>query len=443
MKGISPYFSLRANWLLIIVFCILTSCSGTRRAFQPVEKTFSSSPVFEKGFVGMMVYDPEKKEVLYQHNSGKYFTPASNMKLFTFYTGLKVLGDSVPGLRYTVSNDTLYFTGTGDPSFLNPDLPASPVVDFLKNRNEKLVFVAPGYTESRLGPGWAWDDYNAYYSAERSAFPVYANQVIFDFAEGARAPKVYPQIFADSLSSLDDASEFERVKRQPYVNLFQYANPRANEDYTQNVPFTNSPELVANLLQDTLGKTIHLKEEAPKMAFSEEIFSIPSDSLYKQMLEVSDNFLAEQILLLAAGKLSDTLKTSVAIDYMKENHLQDLPDEPVWRDGSGLSRYNLVTPRSMVRLLEKIKEEVPYEDLFVMLPVGGKSGTLKNRLHADEAFVFAKTGSLSNNHSLSGYLKTKKGKIFIFSFMNSNYTVPSSILRAEMDRILTLIRDNN
>lgn len=391
----------------------------------------------------MMVYDPDEKKVLYEHNSNKYFTPASNMKLFTFYTGLKVLGDSVPGIRYTVANDTLYFTGTGDPSFLNPDLPASPVVEFLKNTKEELVYVTPNYTESRLGPGWAWDDYNSYYSAERSAFPVYANQVIFNFSEGKHAPKVYPQIFADSLSSLAEASGFRRVKRSPYSNQFKYANPEENMIYDQNVPFTTSPELVVKLLQDTLEKPIHLKEGASKMSFSEEIFSISSDSLYKQMLEVSDNFLAEQILLLAAGKLSDTLKTTVAIDYMKKEHLQDLPDEPVWRDGSGLSRYNLVTPRSMVILLEKIKEEMPYEDLFVMLPVGGKSGTLKNRLHADEAFVFAKTGSLSNNHSLSGYLKTKKGKILIFSFMNSNYTVPSSLLRAEMDRILTLIRDNN
>ena len=140
------------------------------------------------------------------------------------------------------------------------------------------------------------------------------------------------------------------------------------------------------------------------------------------MLENSNNFIAEQILLLAANELSDTFQTKIAINYMKENYLKDLPDEPVWVDGSGLSRYNLVTPRSMVKLLEKIKNEVPYEELFATLPVGGKTGTLKEQFYAPEPFIFAKTGSLSNNYNLSGFLKTKKGKMLIFSFMNNNFT---------------------
>jgi D-alanyl-D-alanine carboxypeptidase/D-alanyl-D-alanine-endopeptidase (penicillin-binding protein 4) len=160
------------------------------------------------------------------------------------------------------------------------------------------------------------------------------------------------------------------------------------------------------------------------------------------MLKESDNFIAEQILLLAAQKTSDTLKSEIAIDYMKEFYLKDLPDEPMWYDGSGLSRYNLFTPRSMVKLLEKIKKEVPQEKLLDMLPTGGHSGTIKNYYKAKKTYIFAKTGTLKNNHSISGFLKTKSGKLLIFSFMNSNYTVPTSVLKAEMEKVLLSIRDN-
>src|SRR5690606_40565208 len=68
--------------------------------------------------------------------------------------------------------------------------------------------------------------------------------------------------------------------------------------------------------------------------------------LYKVMMQESDNFIAEQLLLLCAQVLSDSLKTEIAIDFVKKHYLDDLVDEPVWVDGSGLSRYNLFTPRS-------------------------------------------------------------------------------------------------
>src|SRR5690606_38712938 len=107
------------------------------------------------------------------------------------------------------------------------------------------------------------------------------------------------------------------------------------------------------------------------------------------------------------------------------------------RDGSGLSRYNLFTPRTMVALLEKIYEKVPQDRLFNILPTGGTSGTLRNMFKGQEAFVHAKTGSLTNVYCLSGYLITKKGKLLYFSFMNNSFVRPTSEVRTEVARVLT------
>lgn len=380
--------------------------------------------------------------MLYEYNSDKYFTPASNTKLFTFYTGLKILGDSVPAVKYAIKGDSLIFKGTGDPSLMNPALENSKVLELLSKSHHNLYYYPPVFTEEFFGPGWSWDDYHYAFSAERSVMPVFGNKTTFYFNKNTE-PQIEPKIFRDSISySQRDLSP--GIQRNLSNNNFQVSeNYSSKENYTREVPFKYSDRLLLDILEDTLKKKIELiRNPQRSLKFNKILFSIPTDSIYKKILEESDNFIAEQILLMAAGKISDTLKTSIAIDYMKQNYLKDLPDKPVWVDGSGLSRYNLFTPRSLVKLLEKIYKELPQKKLFSMMATGGTSGTLKNYYKAETPYIFAKTGTLSNNHSLSGYLKTESGKILIFSFMNSNYTIPTSELKEGMTEILEKIRDH-
>ena len=82
-----------------------------------------------------------------------------------------------------------------------------------------------------------------------------------------------------------------------------------------------------------------------------ELKSIKYDSLYKEMLVESDNFIAEQLLLQVGNAVDSTYNVKKAIDFAMENYLSDIPQKPKWVDGSGLSRYNLFTPESIVFLL--------------------------------------------------------------------------------------------
>lgn len=441
MKGIPPLYFLKNYWFVILFPILFTSCSGNRKIFTAVEKDLSNSPVFEHGFTGLAVYDPSKKKMIFEYNSGKYFLPASNTKLLTFYAGLKILGDSVPGIRYTIQNDSLIFTGTGDPSLLNPDLPQSGVFDFLKKRPEKLFYLPSSSTEKVFGPGWAWDDYNASYSTERSAFPVSGNMVRFSFKKGIHCPELSPEVFIDSLFLNENNSENTYVKRELGRNIFHFSYSKKEDEMQQKVPFKTSIENSIRILEDTLDKKIKLLKPDLNIRLEKTLYSIPTDSLYKRMLQDSDNFIAEQILLMASNEIADSLQTKIAIKHMKENFLKDLHDKPKWVDGSGLSRYNLATPRSMVRLLENIKNEVPYSTLFELLPAGGRSGTIKDQFQGNTPYIFAKTGSLSNNYSLSGYLITKKGEILIFSFMNNNFTVSSTLIKQEIEQVLQYFRN--
>ncbi len=428
--------------LLTILFSslFLISCSTSKKLNRQLNQQFKAE-AFEQSFTGFMVYDPVKKKTLYDFNSQKYFTPASNIKLLTFYAGLKVLEDSIPALNYAVKNDSLVFWGTGDPSFLYSELPKSKVLSFLKNRKENLYYLPPVFTDEHFGPGWAWDDYNDYYSVERSAFPIYGNYAVFEFFPGKPIPVSFPAIFKRNL--IPNKANSDRIRRSLGNNTFLYKPYTGAKGFTQIVPFRTSDELFVELLSDTLQKPVEILKTKPKdLSESKTVYSIASDSLYKQMLQQSDNFLAEHTLLIVAGKISDSLKTNIAISHILEQHLYDLPDKPNWVDGSGLSRYNLITPRSMVFLLQEIAEIVPSQRLFSLLPAGGRSGTLQNSYLAREPYIFAKTGTLRNNHALSGFLKTKSGKILIFSFMNSNYPDSSAAIKKQMEIILKGIHEN-
>ncbi|RMD68818.1 MAG: D-alanyl-D-alanine carboxypeptidase, partial [Bacteroidetes bacterium] len=132
-----------------------------------------------------------------------------------------------------------------------------------------------------------------------------------------------------------------------------------------------------------------------------------------------------------------------AIAWALDSLLADLPDRPLWVDGSGLSRYNLVTPRTMVMLLDKIRREVPAQRLFGLLPAGGRSGTIAEWYAGpDGPYVFAKTGTLRNRHCLSGYLRTARGRWLIFSFMHNNFPGSNRAWKEEMERTLEYIYQN-
>jgi serine-type D-Ala-D-Ala carboxypeptidase/endopeptidase (penicillin-binding protein 4) len=127
---------------------LLSSCASSQlpNTQQPSwQSLVATSPVFKQNHTGFALYDIEKKSIVADYQSDRYFTTASNVKLYSFYAGLCMLGDSVPALKYTSRNDSLFFCGTGDPTLLHPDMPSSKVLSFLKNWNGKLFWYEPVY----------------------------------------------------------------------------------------------------------------------------------------------------------------------------------------------------------------------------------------------------------------------------------------------------------
>ena len=431
----------RVYFFILPALIILQTLSSYTIRPRKIQKLLKRSEILNDHFTGFALYDPIEKKMIASQHSEKYFTPASNTKLFTFYAALTLLKDSVPTLNYIERGDSLIFWGMADPSLLHPDF-EQPLVNKLIQSGKKLFWANGHFTGDFYGIGWSYDDYNEYYQPEISELPVYGNVIRSSVKDGKLVST--PSFNTDSTfflitDSTNQTGKFS-LKRKIFNNVFVQPAVQIPTSYKQEIPFKVSDEVVDKLLKLNLPNYAGmLKYQKPLII--KTLYNSITDTVIKHMLQQSDNFIAEHLLLNCAAQKNLGLNTEAVIEYMIKNHLNDLPDKPQWVDGSGLSRQNLFTPQNMVRLCEKIYEAAGSEKrLFDLLPQGGKSGTLKNQFKSEtEPFVFAKTGTLSNNVNLTGYLKTRSGKTFIFSFMNNNYVSPTQEIRKEMERILTIV----
>lgn len=425
------------NLLLFLLLISVVACSPVSKS--ALTKKFRETETKFQDHVGFSLYDTEKGETVFEHNANKYFTPASNTKIFTLYASLKILGDSVPAYNYVENSDSVIVWGTGDPSFLYRNVYNDfRSFEFLKSVSKPIYLSNANFHTAHFGNGWSWDDYNSEYSVEKSPFPVYGNT--FKVRTSGHVVSTLPHLF-DTLGSTGDSTQRKEVIREMNSNRFSVHPGRMPTRQTEwYIPLRLDHHLICNLLADTLKKVI-VPISKPKRSTAKAFFSIPTDSLYRELMQDSDNFIAEQLLLICSDVLSDTLQSEITIDYAKKNFLKDLSDVPRWVDGSGLSRYNLFTPRSIVQMWRKIEEVKPRQELLPLLATGGKYGTIKNWYKSDKPYIFGKTGTLSNNHALSGYLVTRSGKTLIFSFMSNNFLSSMNQIRTNMQEILYTIYD--
>ncbi len=423
---------------LLIVLILITGCASTTKT---IVKNLDAMEEEFQHHAGFVLYDPASKEYLVDYQGDNYYTPASNTKILTFYTSLKVLPDSLPGLGYVESGDSLIFWGTGDPSLLYEDLPESRVLSFLADKGDSLYLTSRNYDEDAFGPGWSWGDYMYSYSSERSGLPVYGNTFTMNL-DSITGYLSTPQPYFRKFIWLGDTLEHDDMIREIHTNKTTFYPGKALANSSFTIPFIYSREIAARLLSDTLQKTVVPIDYAPVPAARVKyVNSIPRDSALAVMMQQSDNFIAEQLLMMASYLLSDTLKSDIAIDYALENFMSGMPHKPQWVDGSGLSRYNLITPKSVVWLWDRILTEYPREMILPMLASGGGPGTLENWYVGTPPFVYGKTGTLRNNHNVSGVILTRKGNYYLFSFMNNNYPTSSTPVKRKMEQILRMINE--
>jgi D-alanyl-D-alanine carboxypeptidase/D-alanyl-D-alanine-endopeptidase (penicillin-binding protein 4) len=330
------------------------------------------------------------------------------------------------------------------------------------------------WKDERWGSGWTWNDYDASYMAERSSFPIFGNVIeISKKSKGDqretsmysdRIFKTYPNYFDSVVNSAWEGQfppgQHYSMKRQISTNKFELI-PSSVAFNNTIIPFvTNnyltSFEILNNILEKDVFRFRDVWPQKEKNEFGYDcpnsdfsifhinkwnvIHSQPTDSLLKPMMHRSDNFFAEQTLLMVSNEMLGVMDDEKIIDSLLKTDFKDLPQKPRWVDGSGLSRYNLFTPQDFVAILNKMKNEFGMNRIKEIFPTGGE-GTISSYYKTDSGFIYAKTGTLSGVVALSGFLTTKKNKQLLFSVLINNHQASATAVRRAVEKFIQSIRN--
>lgn len=445
---------MRLLLLSLLLCCFATPRSAgqqmSRRAVaRALDHRIAQNETFATGHTGFALYDLDAERSLYGYQADRYFVPASNTKLLTFLLANRVLAAGAPAVFYRDSAGYTDLWGSGYPLLLHPAFADYDVLHpWLARRAKPLVLHYPAdEAVPRYGAGWSWDDYDYGYVFERTALPVYGNRLYLDYRETSPGKQVLYGSPAGVVEDLTEVSDQQRlISRAEGSNRFtvrpQFSRP-------QNFPLERS------LTMDSTSTLRFLREGLPGSTVTSGTLARPPrdrldtvrafipDTVYQTLLQDSDNYLAEQLLLLTAATRYGRPDGERILDWATDTLFRELDlGEISYRDGSGLTRYNLISPEQLAEVVAALDREVGRERLRRLLPAGGVNGTLKTRFdNRRTTYVWAKTGSLTGVIAVSGLLRTARGRWLGFSFVHNNVVASSRDYYREMEAILGWIHD--
>ncbi len=419
-------------------------------------------------------------EVLYERNAHLLFHPASNQKLLTSAAAISLLGphfiykttlacDS-GAVRDSVLQGNIYLIGRGD-----PDLTTGDLFSLAQALAQKGIHAINGnivcddfyFDNVRWGSGWMWDDDPSWLYSRFTALTVNDNAVTLR-AHAAQTPGQPARISVNAPSPFVEvvnrsvtvarAAQIDSLDLRPLSlhrrwqenqNVFEIEGAIGmDEGLQESKQNVLQAELQAGyIFRDLLplcgvrfsGEIQHGLGPARKQTLAEH--EGPLLPVLINLNKTSDNLSAELLLkTIGAERLGRPGTAEKGIVALRQFLAQSGVDTLALRaaDGSGVSRYNLVTPAGLVEMLTALwSNETIRHEFVTTLPIAGVDGTLETRMRQTpaEGVLRAKTGSLSGVSTLSGYTTTVEGEEIVFSMMMQHFLVSDRAVRRVQDGV--------
>jgi D-alanyl-D-alanine carboxypeptidase/D-alanyl-D-alanine-endopeptidase (penicillin-binding protein 4) len=391
------FFFMKKIFILFLLFISVSFASSKEEIKGIIANIVGKLPASTN--VGIIIYNPLTQDTIFQKNAFVSMTPASNTKLFTTATALSLLGGDFPlftkimtndlNIKNGVINGDIFIKGYGNSTFTVSDLEV--MVNTIKSKGIRKI------TGRIIGDDTYFDD--VYFRGDW----------ITDEVANVSLPPI-------------SAIVIDRNREVTYKKI-----RRRTRSYTTNV--SDPPLHAAKLLREKLAAEgievggICMKGETPGNAVTLAESKIILRNLISLINKHSDNFLAECLFKTIGAESSKQqgnsfYSTQAITNFLEENGVY-LRGSSIL-DGSGISRFDQVTPISIAGILEKMYFDIAnFEDYYKSLSIAGVDGTLRNRFTGTSAEnnLHGKTGTLDGISSLSGYLTTAKGDDLIISII--------------------------
>lgn len=404
-------------------------------AANSIDKAIKSSGL-NKSVISVSLRDLKTGKETYHLNANKPLNPASTQKLLTFAASLDTLGaDYVFSTElYKSTNNDLYFKLAADPFLTSKDIKNLLATAKSKNIIEpKTIYIDDYVLDSEYwGEGWQWDDNLNSLMPKFGSYNLDKNLIkIIVKPTSAGAPaEIYPEVFYPigfvNLVSTADQNYVKLSHNQTISpNLIQ-ADGTVQKYMTIQIPVENIKRYFRLRLEDALAdsKVLYYGKIYQKKLPKENVYLVDKvehnmDMASKEILQKSNNMVAETVFKLAGGKyVNNTGSINSALGMLAEFCKKyDLPYENIKIvDGSGVSKNNLMTSNFMTQFLFDETKSENYEYFKASMAYPGV-GTLANRMIYFGDNLQAKTGTLSNVSAMAGYIKTRRGNQYAFDIM--------------------------
>jgi D-alanyl-D-alanine carboxypeptidase/D-alanyl-D-alanine-endopeptidase (penicillin-binding protein 4) len=452
-----------------------------------------------------VVFERDADKTFMPASNMKLYTTSAALDAFgpDFKINTTVYATKPVGKSGVLRGDLILY-GRGDPNLSprfdtdNPDryddlkyadtiTPIERLADQIKARGIKIVegdLIGDDsfFAGALLGPGWEWDDAQFYYGAEISALTVNDNSVSFVVTPARRVgdpPSIKIQPQTEYVKIVNRARTGENGKSRIGVNRPLNSNTveffgsilRGAKEFEVSIAVHDPASFAATLLKEALarrgvrvtGKLRRLDAiarvenpfEESKLVKVANIESQPLSEMLKVINKPSQN-LHTELMLRQLGTLhsdaralddygrpksTDALGADIRRQFLQKAGIEVEPLS--LRDGSGLARQDMVTPRSTSRLLGFMLTSPYVKTWRESLTIAGVDGTLERRMRGTAAAnnLRGKTGTLTYVNALSGYITTKSGQMLILSVMGNNYTGPGRDVTAVMDQICVMLAE--
>jgi serine-type D-Ala-D-Ala carboxypeptidase/endopeptidase (penicillin-binding protein 4) len=457
--------------IVVLLLYSFPIAAFSQNIFQQLDKAINqlqADSQFKHAVISMYVVDSKTGKVIFNKNAELGLAPASCQKLITSTAALELLGKDYrfkTQLLYSgtikdgVLAGNLIIKGSGDPALgswrwsetkqqavLNK-MTAAVAAKGINKITGKIICNAENWDTNNIPGGWVWDDIGNYYGAGASAINWHENQYDLSLKSGAAVGSaVTIESTRPNLVDVRLISEVTAAKKGSGDNAYIYLAPQSSSGFVKGtIPAGENNFIISGSVPDPAkqlqyelknalkesnieldGADLKTIDGAAELLLSHS--SPPLDSINYWFLKKSVNLFGEafvKTIALEKAKLASTEKGVELIKKFWSQHGIE-PSSINIKDGSGLSPANRVTTKALVTVLQFAKQQPWFTSFFNALP---EINTIK-----------MKDGYIADVRSYSGYVKSKNGNEYTFSFIVNNFDGSASAARVKMWKVLDILK---